>query len=146
MWARLSIIAGLLAGVAVAVLVLGGLLFLGPGPTPAVNDPPSSAVPSASPSVVMPSPTATPTASPSASPSPTPSGSAAASPSASAARSPSASAAGSAALFDVGEAAPRLVVPKVGGGIVRDGALGGIGPDDMARGLGKILPGVKVTP
>jgi thiol-disulfide isomerase/thioredoxin len=31
-------------------------------------------------------------------------------------------------------------------GIVRDGALGGIGPDIMARGLGKILPGVKVTP
>jgi thiol-disulfide isomerase/thioredoxin len=31
-------------------------------------------------------------------------------------------------------------------GIVRDGALGGIGPDIMARGLGKILPGVVVTP
>jgi thiol-disulfide isomerase/thioredoxin len=31
-------------------------------------------------------------------------------------------------------------------GIVRDGALGGIGPDVMVRGLGKILPGVKVTP
>lgn len=31
-------------------------------------------------------------------------------------------------------------------GIVRDGALGGIGPDVMARGLGKILPGVTVTP
>jgi hypothetical protein len=31
-------------------------------------------------------------------------------------------------------------------GIVRDGALGGIGPDIMARGLGKILPGVEVTP
>ena len=31
-------------------------------------------------------------------------------------------------------------------GIVRDGAVGGIGPDIMARGLGKILPGVKVTP
>ena len=31
-------------------------------------------------------------------------------------------------------------------GIVRDGALGGIGPDVMARGLAKILPGVKVTP
>ena len=31
-------------------------------------------------------------------------------------------------------------------GIVRDGALGGIGPDIMARGLGTILPGVEVTP
>ena len=31
-------------------------------------------------------------------------------------------------------------------GIVRDGALGGIGPDIMARGLGTILPGVTVTP
>jgi len=31
-------------------------------------------------------------------------------------------------------------------GIVRDGALGGIGPDTMATGLGAILPGVTVTP
>jgi thiol-disulfide isomerase/thioredoxin len=31
-------------------------------------------------------------------------------------------------------------------GIVRDGALGGIGPDIMARGLESILPGVEVTP
>ena len=31
-------------------------------------------------------------------------------------------------------------------GVVRDGALGGIGPDIMARGLGTILPGVTVTP
>jgi thiol-disulfide isomerase/thioredoxin len=31
-------------------------------------------------------------------------------------------------------------------GIVRDGALGGIGPDVMARGVGAILPGVVVTP
>ncbi len=31
-------------------------------------------------------------------------------------------------------------------GVVQDGALGGIGPDIMARGLGKILPGVEVTP
>ncbi len=32
------------------------------------------------------------------------------------------------------------------GGIVRDGALGGIGPDTMARGLQTILPGTTVTP
>jgi cytochrome c biogenesis protein CcmG, thiol:disulfide interchange protein DsbE len=31
-------------------------------------------------------------------------------------------------------------------GIVRDGALGGIGPDIMAAGLSSILPGVTVTP
>ncbi len=31
-------------------------------------------------------------------------------------------------------------------GIVRDGALGGIGPDVMATGLESILPGVEVTP
>ena len=31
-------------------------------------------------------------------------------------------------------------------GIVRDGSLGGIGPDIMARGLQAILPGVDVTP
>ena len=31
-------------------------------------------------------------------------------------------------------------------GIVRAGALGGIGPDIMARNLGMILPGVQVTP
>jgi cytochrome c biogenesis protein CcmG/thiol:disulfide interchange protein DsbE len=31
-------------------------------------------------------------------------------------------------------------------GIVRDGSLGGIGPDIMARGLQTILPGVDVTP
>ncbi len=31
-------------------------------------------------------------------------------------------------------------------GIVRDGALGGIGPDQMAQSLQFILPGVKVTP
>ena len=31
-------------------------------------------------------------------------------------------------------------------GIVRDGALGGIGPDIMANGLETILPGVDVTP
>jgi cytochrome c biogenesis protein CcmG, thiol:disulfide interchange protein DsbE len=31
-------------------------------------------------------------------------------------------------------------------GVIRDGALGGIGPDIMAAGLSKILPGVTVTP
>jgi cytochrome c biogenesis protein CcmG, thiol:disulfide interchange protein DsbE len=31
-------------------------------------------------------------------------------------------------------------------GVVRDGALGGIGPEVMAEGLESILPGVEVTP
>jgi thiol-disulfide isomerase/thioredoxin len=31
-------------------------------------------------------------------------------------------------------------------GIIRDGALGGIGPDIMARGVARIMPGVEVTP
>ncbi len=31
-------------------------------------------------------------------------------------------------------------------GVIRDAALGGIGPDLMARGLSRILPGVTVTP
>jgi peroxiredoxin len=31
-------------------------------------------------------------------------------------------------------------------GVVRDGSVGGIGPDIMAKGLQAILPGVDVTP
>jgi thiol-disulfide isomerase/thioredoxin len=230
MWPRLSILAGLLAGVAVALLVIGGILAFAPeptaAPTPAPQPSGSIGVASPSPSVVEPSA------------SPTPSG-ASGSPPASA--SP---AGGSAAgLFHVGEPAPALVVPQVGGGtidltnlrgkpvwvnfmatncppcldefplmngfqarygddglvilaidvkedegtvaafaeglsatfplgldgdgsaqqrwealalpvhfwidkdgIIRDGALGGIGPDVMARGLSSIMPGVDVTP
>ncbi len=217
MWPRLSIVAGLLAGVAAAALVLGGVLFLGPGTAPAFTVAPSDALSSASPSIAVASPTATPASSPSPE--------------------------GSASLFHIGEPAPALVVPQVGGGtidlanlsgkpvwvnfmgtycppcqdefplmngfaarygedglvilaidvkedegtvaafanelnatfplgldidgsvsaawdavalpvhfwidtdgIVRDGALGGIGPDIMARGVAKILPGVEVTP
>ena len=209
MWARLSIVAGLVTGVAVAALVLGGLLFLGPGPSPGFTAAPTDDVSAPSPSAVAPSPTAS-------------------SSSAAASASPS----GSAALFHIGEPAPALVVPQVGGGtidltnltgqpvwvnfmgtycppcqdefplmngfanrygddglvilaidvkedegtvaafanelnatfplgldvdlpvhfwidtdgIVRDGALGGIGADIMARGVATILPGVKVTP
>jgi cytochrome c biogenesis protein CcmG/thiol:disulfide interchange protein DsbE len=220
---RLSILAGLLAGVAVALLVLGGILAFAPEPGAAATPAP---VPSVSIPILSPSP-------PSA-PSPTASGSGA----------PSAGPSGSASgLFHVGEPAPALVVPQVGGGtidltnlrgkpvwvnfmgtycppcvdefplmngfaaryadeglvilaidvkeeegavaafaeslsatfpigldrdgaaqdrwdalalpvhfwvdkdgIIRDGALGGIGPDIMARGLSAIMPGVDVTP
>jgi cytochrome c biogenesis protein CcmG, thiol:disulfide interchange protein DsbE len=228
MWPRLSILAGLVAGVLAAVLVIGGIVAFAPAPIPAPTERP---VPSMSIGLV-----GTPTPSPT--PTPVPSGSGAAS-SGGASASPGASA----GLFHVGEPAPALVVPQVGGGvidlanlrgkpvwvnfmgtycppcrdefplmngfaaryadtgvvilaidvkedegtiaafaeqlgatfplgldaegsaadrwdavalpvhfwvdkdgIIRDGALGGIGPDIMARGLGSILPGVDVTP
>ena len=225
MWPRLSIVAGLLTGIAAAALLLGGILFLAPVPGAAPTPPPSASL------------AAQPT--PGSSPSPS------ASASASAAASPSGSdgAGGPEAAFHVGEQAPALVVPQVGGGtinlanlkgspvwvnfmgtycppcvdefprmngflaryaddglviiavdvkedegtvaafaeqlnatfplgldsdgsvsarwdavalpvhfwidkdgVVRDGALGGIGPDIMARGLRAIMPGVDVQP
>ena len=107
---RLSIVAGLVVGVAVAALALGGLLVL-------VPDPPPPATPSPPIVIATASPSATVSAPPSASPGP----------SASSARR-------------LGRSAPG---PEA---IVRDGALGGIGPDVMATGLETILPGVDVTP
>jgi thiol-disulfide isomerase/thioredoxin len=215
MWSRLSIVAGLVVGIAVAGLVLGGMVAFAPDPPPPSTPAPSLAVVSASPSVIA-------SVVPSTSPDPS---------------------AGSGAAFHVGEPAPALKVPQVGGGeidlaglkgkpvwinfmatwcpscqdefplmnryaaryasaglviiavdlreeegavaafadqlgatfplgldadgavaatwdaialpvhfwidaegIVRDGALGGIGPDVMAAGLKTILPGVNVTP
>jgi thiol-disulfide isomerase/thioredoxin len=229
MWPRLSILAGLLAGIAAAALVIGGILAFAPEPGAAVTPPPE---PSTSLTVL-----------PSLTPSPAPSTSPSASGGASPSGSPGASPSGSAALFHVGEVAPVLVVPQVGGGtidltnlrgkpvwinfmgtycppcvdefplmngyanrlgdtglvviavdvkedegtvaafadqlnttfplgldadgsaaarwdaialpvhfwidkdgVIRDGALGGIGPDVMAAGLRTILPGVTVTP
>ncbi len=224
MWPRLSILAGLVAGVATAVLVLGGILAFAPEPVPTSTPAPqpSVAVASGTPSEGAPtSPSATASSGPPTSPSAGPGG-----------------------LFGVGAPAPALVVPQVGGGtidlanlrgkpvwvnfmgtycppcidefplmngfaaryaedglvvlaidvkeeegvvaafaeslgttfplgldidgavaerwgaaaalpvhfwidrdgIVRDAALGGIGPDIMARGLQSILPGVTVTP
>ena len=106
MWPRLSILAGLLAGVAVALLVLGGILAFAPEPgaKPTLAPQPSVSfgIASASPSAVVAS------ASPSGA---SPSG---ASPSV-AAPSVDSSAA---ALFHVGEPAPALVVPQVGGGTI----------------------------
>jgi cytochrome c biogenesis protein CcmG/thiol:disulfide interchange protein DsbE len=235
MWPRLSIPAGLVAGVAVAALVIGGILAFAPEPVVAPTLAPE---PSGSIAVVSPSPSGTAEASESDAGA-SPSGSATASAGASA----SASAGASSGLFHIGEPAPALVVPQVGGGtidlanlrgepvwvnfmgtycppcidefplmngfaaryaddglvvlaidvkeeegvvaafaeslsatfplgldsdgaaaerwdaialpvhfwidkdgIVRDGALGGIGSDIMARGLSAILPGVDVTP
>ena len=229
MWPRLSILAGRLAGIAAAALVIAGILAFAPAPGAAVTPPPQ--------------PSASLTALPSLTPSPAPSTSASASSGSSPSGSPGASPSGSAALFHVGETAPVLVVPQVGGGtidlanlrgkpvwinfmgtycppcvdefplmngyatrladtglvviavdvkedegtvaafadqlntsfplgldadgsaaarwdavalpvhfwidkdgIIRDGALGGIGPNVMAAGLRTILPGVEVTP
>lgn len=225
MWPRLSIVAGLLTGIAAAALVLGGILFLAPVPGAAPTPPPSASL------AIEPTPGSSPSASASAS--------------ASAGASPSASGGseGPEAAFHVGEPAPALVVPQVGGGtidltnlkgspvwvnfmgtycppcvdefprmngflaryaddglviiavdvkedegtvaafaeqlnatfplgldsdgsvstrwdavalpvhfwidkdgVIRDGALGGIGPDIMARGLRTIMPGVDIQP
>ncbi len=222
MWPRLSIVAGLLVGIAVAGLAFAGILFLGPGPASLPTPTPVTAA-SASPVTSAP---ATPVTTTTASPTDTATASAA-----------------SGAPFRIGEVAPALVVPQVGGGtmdllnlrgqpvwvnfmgtycppcrdefplmngfaaryaddglvilavdvredegtvasfanelgaifplgldtdgsvadawgaialpvhfwidadgIIRDGALGGIGADLMAEGLEKILPGVEVTP
>jgi cytochrome c biogenesis protein CcmG/thiol:disulfide interchange protein DsbE len=230
MSSRLSILAGLLAGVLVAVVVLGGILYLAPEPGAAPTPAPQPSI-----AIVTPSPSP----SPSVGASPSVPG-ASASPSGSASPSSGSSLAG---LFHVGEVAPALSVPQVGGGtiditnlrgkpvwvnfmatncppcidefplmngfaarygeeglvilaidvkeeegpvaafgdqlsatfplgldldgsmqqrwgalalpvhfwidkdgIIRDGALGGIGPDIMARGLSAIMPGVDVTP
>jgi len=225
MWPRISIVAGLLTGIAAAALVLGGILYLAPVPGAAPTPPPSASL-ALEPT---PSPSAGASVSPDASPSSSPSG--------------SAGSGGPQPAFHVGEPAPALVVPQVGGGtidlrnlkgspvwvnfmgtycppcvdefprmngflaryadeglviiaidvkedegtvaafaqqleatfplgldsdgsaaarwdavalpvhfwidrdgIVRDGALGGIGPDIMARGLRTIMPGVDIQP
>jgi thiol-disulfide isomerase/thioredoxin len=216
MLARLSIVAGLVVGIAVAGLALGGIVAFAPDRAPASTPVPSAVVASAEPT---PDASSAPGASPATSASPVD------------------------APFHIGQPAPALVVPQVGGGtidlatlrgkpvwvnfmatwcppcqdefplmngfaaryadtglvvisvdvredeaavaafakqlgatfpvgldtdgaaadawdavalpvhfwidadgIVRDGALGGIGPDVMASGLETILPGVDVTP
>jgi cytoskeletal protein RodZ len=101
MWPRLSIVLGLVAGVAAGALILGALLFLTP-------DPGSGDTPSASPSTppsAVPSPTpASPTpASTAPAPSVTPAPSITASPSASPSGSSSPSASAAAELFHIGE-------------------------------------------
>jgi cytochrome c biogenesis protein CcmG, thiol:disulfide interchange protein DsbE len=238
MGSRLSIVAGLLAGLLVAGALLVGFVFVGPDPVrPSPSAAPSEADPSPSPSA-----SASPSTSPSASSFASPAGSASPTPPVSApVGSPGASTVTE--NFHIGQPAPALAVPQVGGGtidlaslkgkpvwinfmqtacppcqdefplmngyaaryaadglvvvavdikedegdvasfatslnatfpmgldadgqaqqawgayglpvhfwidqagIVRDGALGGIGADIMARGLQSILPGVTVTP
>ena len=96
MWPRLSILAGLLTGVVAAVLVLGAIVAFAPERVPTATPAP---LPSGSFGLA------------SASPSPSPSVAASGSPSTSV--SP-----GSGGLFHVGEPAPALVVPQVGGGTI----------------------------
>lgn len=100
MWPRLSILAGLLTGVLAAVVVLGAIVALAPERAPTATVAP---VPSGSVGLGSPSPTPSPSVGASGSP-----GS-----SASPAGSP-----GSGGLFHVGEPAPALVVPQVGGGTI----------------------------
>lgn len=98
MSSRLAVLAGLLSGILVAALVLGGIFMLAPEST--------ALVPTPSP---VPSPSAT--ASPSGGASAAPSGS----PDASASSSSSPSAR---ALFGIGQPAPPLLVPQLGGGTI----------------------------
>ena len=98
MWARVSIVIGLVIGIAAAGLILGAILAFAPDPprpTPDAPDVAASTAPSAEASA---SPSATPAASPSATP----------------AASPSVVD----APFHVGQPAPALVLPRVGGGTI----------------------------
>jgi cytochrome c biogenesis protein CcmG, thiol:disulfide interchange protein DsbE len=95
----MQIVAGLLAGVLAAALIVFGIVVLVPDPAP-----------------VSPARTASPRPTASPSPSPTPVGSAA---------SPVASGSAAAENFHVGEMAPTLRIPQVGGGTVDLAALRG---------------------
>jgi thiol-disulfide isomerase/thioredoxin len=95
MWARLSIVAGLVLGIVVAAVLIGGILAFAPvEPLPTIVAP-SLALASASPS---PAASTAPSTAPSA--------------------APSASASASGGEFHIGEAAPSLQVPQVGGGTI----------------------------
>jgi hypothetical protein len=124
------ILAGLLAGVLVALGVLAAFLFVGPEPVglrPTPSPVPSiaaSASPSPVPSIVASaSPSPLPSVAASASPSPLPPASASVSPAGSPSGSPAPSASpspsgsdASQTAFGVGRAAPALVVGQPGGG------------------------------
>jgi hypothetical protein len=141
----ITIVAGLLAGVVVAVGILAAFVLLGPDPVGLRPTPAPTVVATASPSLaasVAPSSSAgsagplAGSAGPSAG-SAGPSGSAAA-----ASPGPSASGEASQIGFDVDQPAPAIIVAQVGGGTID---LSNI-RDAMAAALTKILPGVIVTP
>jgi len=97
MWPRLAIVLGLLAGIVVAVVLLGAIVAFAPEPSPAVT----------------PEPTLVVTPDPDLSPSPAETGAAPAG-------SPDGTAGSTdpGGLFHIGEPAPDLVVPQVGGGTI----------------------------
>ena len=107
----LAIVLGLVSGVVAAALIMGAILAFAPDPLTVVPTPSAVAAPSASASVASDGPdSSTPPAGTSASPSGAPS----ASPSAAS----GASSDDSSALFHIGEPAPALVIPQVGGGTI----------------------------
>jgi thiol-disulfide isomerase/thioredoxin len=116
MGSRLSIVAGLLAGLLVAGALLVAFVLVGPDPVdPSPSAAPSEADPSPSSSAsASASPSASSPASPAASRSPNTPGSAA--PVSAPAGSPGAS--GVTENFHIGQPAPALVVPQVGGGTI----------------------------
>lgn len=97
---RLSIVAGLLVGVAVATALIAGVVAFAPEPVVPGTPPPSIAIPSTSPTAELASGAATASATPAPS-------------------------TGGRSLFHVGEPAPALVVPQVGGGTINLAALRG---------------------
>ena len=102
MWPRISIILGLVTGVLAAALIMGAILAFYPESVPAVTPAPTvAAAPSAAPSPAPSGVEASPTTSPSMAATSAPTGSA-----------------DPGALFHVGEPAPALVVPQVGGGTI----------------------------
>ena len=100
----ISILAGLFAGVLVAAGILAAFVFVGPDPVGLRPTPPPTLVP-ATPSPVAASPSAVSSVLPSSGPS------------ASAAGSPGVSVDPGAA-FHIGQPAPALVVPQLGGGTI----------------------------
>lgn len=106
MGGKTAVAAGLFTGVLAGAAMLGGILLLAPGPAP---------VPTEAPATVAPGPSSAPPASASPSAPPAPSAvpsDGAASPSQPAPAASSAAQEG----FGVGEPAPALVVPQLGGG------------------------------
>jgi len=120
----LTILAGLLVGVLVAAGVLAAFVFVGPDPvglrpTPAPTLVPPSAAPSPSPAPSAACASAAPVGSA------TPGGSVGCLPGSSPAPAPSAASADPGAAFHIGQPAPALVVPQLGGGTIDLSALRG---------------------
>ena len=102
MWPRISIILGLVTGVFAAALIMGAILAFFPETAPTATPVPTvAAAPSVSPSAAPSGVPASATTSPSMAATPAATGSA-----------------DPGALFHVGEPAPALVVPQVGGGTI----------------------------